>query len=123
MADLSKTIKIIFDSVDNTSGNINLVTSGIQKFADKVENATQPLADFTTGLLKAEAAALAVGAAVVLFAVKSSIEFEKALTDLNKVLGEGDGDIYDYIPKLKVLCCFSPLKISVLRTERKQLLF
>jgi TP901 family phage tail tape measure protein len=98
--DLSKTIQIIFEGVDNLSGGLGDINTGIGALANGIEDATQPLANLTAGILAADAAALALGAAFVNASVKASIDFESSITDLNKVLGEGDGTITEYIPKI-----------------------
>lgn len=100
MADRSAVVQIIFEAVDNLSGGLDQINSGVGTMAAGVGDATQPLANLTTGILAADAAALALGAAFVSASVKASVDFESALTDLNKVLGEGDGEITDYIPKI-----------------------
>ncbi|NCC23020.1 MAG: phage tail tape measure protein [Alphaproteobacteria bacterium] len=101
MADLSKTIQIVFDSIDQSARGFESVKSSVGSLAEGIEEATQPLADLTAGILAADAAALALGAAFVSASVKASVDFESALTDLNKVLGEGDGQISDYIPQIR----------------------
>lgn len=100
MADLSKTIQIVFDSIDRTAGGFESINSSVGTLATGIEEATQPLANLTAGILAADAAALALGAAFVSASVKASVDFESSLTDLNKVLGEGDGAISEYVPKI-----------------------
>ena len=63
MADLQKTVEILFMGTDKTGSVIAGISKNIDQFSGKIESATQPLADLATGVLKTEAAlaALAVG--------------------------------------------------------------
>jgi TP901 family phage tail tape measure protein len=88
MADLRKTIQVIFQGTDDMAGALGSVGSGIDKFAGKVNSATQPLADFTDSLLKSEAALAAMAIGGLAFAFAKSIEFEGAAIELKKVLGD-----------------------------------
>ena len=87
MADLSKTIQIVFEGLDNTGSAITGVGKGIEDLAGSVENATQPLADLTTSILAAETAAAALGAALVKASVDQAGQFEQSIDEINTVLG------------------------------------
>ena len=52
MADLEKTVKIIFAGEDQISKTINSIEGGLNSLAGNVQTATQPLADFTDSVLK-----------------------------------------------------------------------
>lgn len=93
MADAQRTIDLIFNGVDKTGAATQAVIKNLSGFGDKVETATQPIADFTKGALKLEAGILAAGAALTLFAVNEAAKFESAMLDLQKVLGDADGSI------------------------------
>lgn len=93
MADAQRTIDLIFNGVDRTAAATQAVINSLGKFSSNVEQATQPIADFTVGALKLEAGILAAGAALTLFAVNEAAKFESAMLDLQKVLGEADGSI------------------------------
>ena len=87
MADLSKTIQIVFEGLDNTGSAITGVGKGIEDLAGSVESATQPLADLTTSILAAETAAAALGAALVKASVDQAGQFEQSINEINTVLG------------------------------------
>ena len=87
MADLSKTIQIVFESVDNTANTISQISGDLEKMASSVEEATQPLADATTAILAMETAAAALGAALVKVAVDEAGQFEQSISEINTVLG------------------------------------
>lgn len=113
MADIQKTIEIIFNATDQTGTGFKSVGSSVSGFADNVGKATQPLADFTTSLLKTEAAIAAVGVAALAFAFNESVKYESALLDLQKVMGEGEGNAVDYSARIDELS----YKFGVVGTE------
>jgi TP901 family phage tail tape measure protein len=96
MADLQKIIEIVFDATDNTSSAIGSISKNLDKFTGGLEKATQPLADITANLLKFEAGVTAAGIAVAALALKQAVDLEKALSDLDKQLGEGEGSADQY---------------------------
>jgi TP901 family phage tail tape measure protein len=91
MADLSKTIDIIFNSIDNATGNIRNINSGIASFETHVTNVTGPIADLTTSVLKYEAVVLGLAAAYAGFSIGAAANFESAQISLAKVLS-GDAN-------------------------------
>lgn len=103
MADLSKTIEIIFQGKDNVSTVVSALGSDLSKLSSSVVDITAPFADMTHSLQIAEAGILGVGAAAIGFAVGDAVSFEAALADLQKVMGEGEGNASDYIEKIQAL--------------------
>ncbi len=89
MADINKTIAVVFSAVDNTSKVFKNVGKSLKSIEDGVSSVTDPLANFTTSLLKTEAALAAVGVAFLGFAFNESVKFGGALTDLGKLLDGG----------------------------------
>ena len=89
MADLSTVVELIFSgnadgarqAIDQISGDLGKLDSGIQGIA-------QPIGDFADSLIKAEAAALALGAAVAVLAVRETIQFQDSLYLVEKQLGD-----------------------------------
>ena len=90
MANVSKTIDIIFNGVDLVSKSTGKITKSINKLISKVEYAATPIANVVDDLLKMEAAALAVSAAIGTIALVSFKNYEYALIDLEKVLSDGE---------------------------------
>lgn len=88
MADLEKTVSIIFSGVDDATKTINQVSRSLDSFAGGIGKATQPLADLASGVLKAEAALAALAAGGLAYAYAKSIQFEGAAIDLKKVIGD-----------------------------------
>jgi len=96
MADLKKTVELIFGGVDNTGNAISSVGRNLDSLTDKAGNITAPLANAADSILKLEAALITLGAAAIAFATKEAVSFESALIDLQKVMGEGEGAAQDY---------------------------
>ncbi len=103
-SDIDKTIQIIFTGTDdNLSKTLRGVNDKVGNFASSVRDATQPVADFTKGVLKAEAGLLAVGAAFGGAAIKSAGEFRQSIAEIGTLFnGTSDevqkleGDILNY---------------------------
>jgi TP901 family phage tail tape measure protein len=96
MADLSRTVEIIFGGVDRTGGAISSVGRNLESLSGSVGSVTGPLANVTESILKLDAALLAIGVAVLTFATKEAVTFEAALIDLQKVMADGEGSASDY---------------------------
>jgi TP901 family phage tail tape measure protein len=88
MADLTKTIEVIFKGVDDTSDAISKIGSSISSFSSSVGSVTGPISNFTTSLLKVEAGIVAVGAAALAYSVNESVKFESAFLDFKKVAND-----------------------------------
>lgn len=103
MADASQTVEIIFEAVDRLGAGISSATGRIEGFAGSVEQATQPLANVTLGILKFEAAVLASGVAVTGLAVKMAGDFDASFREITtlvdvpaEALGKFKGELLDY---------------------------
>lgn len=103
MADLSKTIQIVFETVDNAGTGIKAIGEGIESLGTNVQQATQPLADATTAILAMETAAAALGAALVKVAVDEAGKFEQAFTEIQTIiqlpadeLAKFEEDVFEY---------------------------
>lgn len=90
MADLQKTIEIIFGGVDRVSTVVTAIDRNVSQMASDIGAASAPLASLHDGLLKIDAAAAALAAGGLTLAYAKSIEFEGAVIELEKVLGEGE---------------------------------
>lgn len=88
MADVKKTIEIIFAGTDKVSGTIDTVSGNMSVFSDKVYAVAEPLSDVADNILKVNTALLALGAAGLTYAYIKSAEFESAVIELRKVLGD-----------------------------------
>lgn len=91
MADLEKTVSIIFSGVDDASKTINQVAKSLDSFSGGINKATQPLADLSSAVLKTEGALTALAVGGLAYAYAKSIQFEGATIELQKVIGDEIG--------------------------------
>ncbi|MEJ1365619.1 MAG: phage tail tape measure protein [Candidatus Sedimenticola sp. (ex Thyasira tokunagai)] len=103
MADVQKTIEIIFGAVDNTGGGLQSVGKGLDDFSSKAQQVTGPIAGVTTDILKLEAGFALAGAAVLAFSYDKAATLQSAMLDLQKVLGDGEGNVDQYRARLEAL--------------------
>lgn len=82
MADLQKTVEIIFGAVDNTGGTISNVSNNVESFADGVSTVTGPLSDFADLALKTEASVVALGVAMLGVAVNESAKLSSSINEI-----------------------------------------
>ena len=93
MADIKKTVEIIFNAGGNLGSGLETFGSDVNTFTSSIGSVSGPVASLTDSLLKTEAAILAIGAAYGGFAISKAIEFQTAQTDLAKVLSDTDPQI------------------------------
>lgn len=93
MADLKKTVEIIFNATDNTGGALGSIGGGLSAFEKHVGSVTGPIADLTTKVLKYELAVAALAAVYAAFSIKEAARFEQAQIDLAKVLNGSPGSV------------------------------
>ena len=93
MADLTRTIQIIFDSIDNASGTIDEIGGSINDFSANVEGAVTPLADFTGSLLTAETTLLSIGAAMAGIAINQAGQFKTAVSEIGTLFEGTDQQV------------------------------
>jgi TP901 family phage tail tape measure protein len=90
MADLQRTIEIIFGAVDQTGGAIGSVAGDLNDLRGSVQDIAAPLADVANWVLGAETAVLALGAAIVGSAVSAFDEFDNAVKETGTLFGATD---------------------------------
>lgn len=88
MADVNKTIEILFTAVDQTSGAITDISGGLGNLNDSVRASTQPFADLASGVLKADAALATIAGGGLAFAFVKAKDFQAASVELQKVVGD-----------------------------------
>ena len=90
MADVEKTIEIIFGAVDKTGNVTRNIARDMNTLGSSVENASQPLENIFDLTSKVALSIAAVGVAAVGFSIHAAVQFEEAMLDLQKVLGENE---------------------------------
>lgn len=82
MADVRKTIEIVFGAVDQTASGIGSVARGIDDFTGSISKATGPLSDLGDKALKAEAAIVGVAAAMLAASINEAGKFGDAVNEI-----------------------------------------
>lgn len=103
MADAQRIIELIFNGVDKTGAATKSALDNASKLSRGIEDATQPIANFTASAVKLEAGLLAAGVAITAFAVKSASDFQSAALDLAKVLGDTDPPLEQFTNRAREL--------------------
>ncbi|WP_447044083.1 phage tail tape measure protein [Vreelandella sp. H-I2] len=103
MADLERSVAIIFEGVDQMGAGVDSATKRLDSIVGSAQGVVDPIANATMGLLKFEAALLAGGVAATALAVKMAGDFDaqfKEATTLVDDTGESldrlRGDILAY---------------------------
>ena len=82
MADLEKTVAIIFEGVDQMGAGVDSATKRMNSIIGSAQGVVDPIADATMGVLKFEAALLASGVAVTGLAIKMAGDFDTQFREI-----------------------------------------
>lgn len=103
MANLEKTVEIIFAGVDKTSSIFSSVGKKLDQFSGKVQNVAQPLSNVADDVLKLDTALVTLAAAGLAVAINESGKFSDSFNEITTLIddtGQGvdkfRGDILDY---------------------------
>lgn len=96
MADLKKTVELIFGGVDNTGTAISSVGRGLDSLVDKTGNVTGFLAGVTDSIVKLDLALAAAGVGITAFAVKLSDDFDTAFAEIATIIGQPADNLRDF---------------------------
>ncbi|WGI23626.1 phage tail tape measure protein [Halomonas alkaliantarctica] len=103
MADLERSVAIIFEGVDQMGAGVDSATKRLDSIVGSAQGVVDPIANATAGILKFEAALLAGGAAATALAVKMAgdfdAQFKEATTlvdDTGESLDKLRGDLLAY---------------------------
>ncbi len=88
MADLTKTVKIVFSGDDRVSKTVNAVSGRIDALEASVQTIAEPLAAVADGVLKLDAALAVMAVGGLTYAYNKSMQFESAQVELQKVMGD-----------------------------------
>jgi TP901 family phage tail tape measure protein len=87
MADLSKTVEIIFGAKDNVTVTVKNLESNLKDFDATVQSVAAPLADVGNKILAMETAVLALSAAFVGKAISAAGEFGDSVREIGTLFG------------------------------------
>ncbi|SEM75334.1 phage tail tape measure protein, TP901 family, core region, partial [Syntrophus gentianae] len=90
MADLSKTVAIIFEGDDRVSKTLNELDSKFGALNTTIGNIAAPLASAADAVLAIDGALAALAVGGLAYAYKKSVEFETAMVGLKKVAGDSE---------------------------------
>ncbi len=96
MADLKKTVELIFGGVDNTGGAITSVGRGLDSLVNKTGDVTGVLAGITDSIVKLDLALAAAGVGITAFAVKLSDDFDTAFGEIATLIGQPADNLRDF---------------------------
>ncbi len=92
MADLEKTVQIIFEGSDRVSGLINGMQSKMSGMASNVADITEPLANWHDGILKVDAALSALAVGGMAYSIYKFGEFEDVMLAVKGIIRASDTD-------------------------------
>ena len=84
MADLSKTIEILFQGTNKTGSVITSIGRDLDEMSYRVGVVTQPFAELTSAVVKLDAALATMAAAGLAVAYNESSKFESSYIELKK---------------------------------------
>jgi TP901 family phage tail tape measure protein len=93
MADLEKTVSILFKGVDEISSTMNSIGGGFTSFGSSLEAATQSLADMAAMIEKIDVGLLIMAAGGMVAATNAAGEFETGMNLIHTLLRESPEDI------------------------------
>lgn len=96
MSDAQRTIDLIFNGVDKTGAATLSALNNVEKFTGNVQQLTAPVAAFTTGAVKLEAALLTTGLAMTTFAVKAAGDFDSSFREIATLLNRPIDDLGEF---------------------------
>ncbi|MEH6575792.1 MAG: phage tail tape measure protein [Amphritea sp.] len=82
MADIQKTIEIIFGAVDNTGRTVEGIGNNLQSLESSVGSVTGPMANLTESILATEAAIVAASLAMAAYALNQAGDFKTSVTEI-----------------------------------------
>ncbi|HMN55654.1 MAG TPA: phage tail tape measure protein [Ottowia sp.] len=126
MADLAKTVGIVFSARDDASPVMGKVSAalksmqdtaegavkGVGQFAGNLKAATEPMADLTVGLLKFEAGLMTAGAAATLLAVKMASDFDSSFRQLTTLFDASAEDVAKFRGEIQAFASTSTRPIN-----------
>ncbi|MBE0403062.1 phage tail tape measure protein [Halomonas citrativorans] len=86
MADLEKSVAIIFEGVDQMGAGVDSATKRMNSIIGSAQGVIDPIADATMGALKFEAALLATGVAVTSLAIKMAGDFDSGFREISTLV-------------------------------------
>jgi TP901 family phage tail tape measure protein len=99
VADLQKTVSILFKGVDEISGTVDSISGTMGAFSGKLESATQPLANMASGVEKLDLALAAIAVGGLVLSVNAYANYEQVMLRVSGVMGTS-AEEYDRLTTL-----------------------
>ncbi len=96
MADITRTIQIIFGAVDQTGSALTSVGEGIKSLDSGISDITGPLDKLGNLVLKTETALLAMGAAMIGVSIDQAAKFSESMNAIGAEFGGTEQQIKDF---------------------------
>ena len=96
MADLEKTVSIIFSGDDRIGKTIAGISGSIDSLGSRISTATQPLADLASSAVQLEAALAAMVAGGLALAIKQSGDFGDSFAEISTLIDDSSGNIQNF---------------------------
>jgi TP901 family phage tail tape measure protein len=96
MADVTKTVEIIFGAKNDVSKTVDDITQKFSDFSDLTSKITAPLASVGDSILKVDAALTALAIGGLALAIKESANFNKAFALISTSVTATGGDLAKY---------------------------
>jgi TP901 family phage tail tape measure protein len=93
VADVEKTVAILFKGEDQLSGKIRSMQGRMDSFASNAQNVTQPLATLSKTILELDAAVNTLAAVGLAIAIKQSGDFGDSFAEISTLIDATAGDI------------------------------
>ena len=90
MADLTKTIEILFKGTNQVGTVISTVGRDLDELNFSVASAVRPMADLSAAVVKLDAVLAALASAGLAYAFNESSKLQSAFTELKKVVGDNE---------------------------------
>lgn len=96
MANINKTIEILFAGNDKVSGTIDTVSGKLSDFGGRVEDITQPLANVADDIMKLDFALGVLALGVAAFSIKTAGEFNDSFSEISTLVSASDDNLNDF---------------------------
>lgn len=93
MADLEKSVAIIFEGVDQMGAGVDSATKRMNSIVGSAQGVVDPIANATTGILKFNAAVIASGVAVTGLAIKIAGDFDSQFREISTLIDATGDDL------------------------------
>ena len=96
MANLTKTVEILFYGTNKTPGFISGISKNFDQLSNSLDKAAQPLADIADSVIKVDVALAALAAGGMAVAVKQAGEFNDSFNEISTLTNASSDDLNNF---------------------------